>query len=366
MNATRETILVTGVSGNLGLRLLPLLSDYDIVGVDMRPPENVSLARFESLDLGNESSAEELVRILRETGATMVVHLAFVIDPQRTGVLDVDRMWRINVAGTARVMEAIGWINREGGKIRKFLYPSSVAVYGPETDGPVNEDHPLGAHTLTYAIHKKEVDEVVRYRADMMGDCSIYMLRPHIFTGATVQNYLVGALRGTPLGNGSWGDKLRRRGTRLPMILPFGKAYLQKTFQFVHVDDVARLLAYIVHRPDHSKELVILNVAARGESITYSRCAEIANARIIRLPGRWACRKVLERMWDWGISSVPPDALPYIIGSYTMDTSRLRRFLGDNYPRVIRYTVEEALADSFRDPNATPTTDAAATPQESA
>ena len=53
-------------------------------------------------------------------------------------------------------------------------------------------------------------------------------------------------------------------------------------------------------------------------------------------------------MWKFGISSIPPDALPYLIGSYTMDTSRLQQFLGAEYPRVIQYTVEDALRDSFK------------------
>ena len=52
-------------------------------------------------------------------------------------------------------------------------------------------------------------------------------------------------------------------------------------------------------------------------------------------------------LWKFGISSIPPDALPYLIGSYTMDTSRLQQFLGAEYPRIIRYTIEDALRDCF-------------------
>ena len=52
-------------------------------------------------------------------------------------------------------------------------------------------------------------------------------------------------------------------------------------------------------------------------------------------------------MWKWGICAVPPEATPYITGTYLMDTERLRRFLGGEYETVIRYTIEEALADSF-------------------
>ncbi len=68
--------------------------------------------RFVPMDLGEEESSRELFLLFREVQPVSVVHLAFVIDPDRTGVLDVDRMWQINVAGTARVMEAITEANR--------------------------------------------------------------------------------------------------------------------------------------------------------------------------------------------------------------------------------------------------------------
>jgi nucleoside-diphosphate-sugar epimerase len=342
-----RTILVTGVAGNLGTRLLPLLSDFRVVGVDMRPPDTpLPLARFEQLDLGREASCWPLIELLRETGATSVVHLAFILDPLRSGVLDVERMWQINVAGTARVMEAISVVNRTGGHIGQFVFSSSVSAYGPETPGPVNEEAPLSAHTLPYAIHKRESDEVVRYRAESLGDCRTYILRPHIFTGASMQNYMVGALRGTPLGKSKRAARMRAAGKRLPLMLPFGKKYLEKQLQFVHVDDVARLLVYLLHRPESDPPLTVLNVAGRGEPITIQRCAEMANAQIKRVP-RAACRPILQFLWKRGISAIPPAALPYMIGSYTLDTTRLQQFLGSDYERVIQYTIEDALRDSF-------------------
>ncbi len=352
MSERRDAVLVTGISGNLGQRLLPLLADeFDVIGVDMRAPQDTArLKRFDSLDLGKETSCDALVELLHETKASTVIHLAFVIDPVQTGVTALDRMWQINVAGTARVMEAIADVNRHHGDIRKFIFPSSVSAYGPETPRRVNEDHPLGAHTLPYAIHKKECDEVVRYRASQLGLCVTYLLRPHIFTGATVQNYLVGALRGTPLGKGPWGERMRSKGTRLPLMLPFGDQYLKKEFQFVHVDDMARLLAWIAKRPeDQPGTLRTLNVAGRGEPLTLEECAGIAQQKLVRVP-RWLAKRVLQFLWDRGASSIPPAALPYMIGSYTMDTQRLEKLLGEDYDNVFQHTVAEALADSFAEP----------------
>ena len=347
MTQPTATVVVTGIAGNLGTRLLPMLSEFRVVGVDVRPPEASQPMEFHSINLGHESSCRELTQVLRHTGARSVVHLAFVLDPQQAGVLDVERMWQINVAGTARVMEAISVVNRTGGHVRQFIFPSSVSAYGPETPGPVMEDFPLRAHTLPYAIHKRESDEVVRYRAESMGDCRTYILRPQIFTGAAMQDYMVGALRGIPLGNSPRAARMRAEGKRLPLMLPRGKKYDDRRFQFVHVDDVARLLVYLLHRPHSDPAVTILNVAAHGEPLSIQTCAEIAHAKITRVPNRAAYRLVLRMLWKWGLSSIPPEALPYLIGSYTVNTDRLQQFLGADYSQVMHYSVEDALRASF-------------------
>ena len=72
-----------------------------------------------------------------------MVHLAFVLDPLRTGVIDKKSMWLMNVAGTSRVTEAIAEHNRMLGGIDKFIFPSSALVYGPELTRPATEDAPL-------------------------------------------------------------------------------------------------------------------------------------------------------------------------------------------------------------------------------
>lgn len=348
MNLRRRTVLVTGISGNLGIRLLPLLSEFRVVGVDVRPPTVPSgQVEFHSIDLGREASCQELTQLLRDSGAASVIHLSFILDPQRSGVLDIERMWQINVAGTARVMEAISVVNRTGGNVERFIFPSSVSVYGPETPGPVGEDAPLRAYGLPYAVHKKESDEVVRYRAEGLGDCRVYILRPHIFAGASMQNYMVGVLRGTPMGKSKRAARMRAEGKRLPLLLPRGKEYLEKKVQFVHVDDMARLLTYLLYRPPSDPPTTVLNVTGRGDALTFERCAEIAQAVVKRAPNRTTFVLALRALWALGISTIPPEASPYLIGSYTMDTARLQEFLGAHYPEVIRYTVEDALRDTF-------------------
>lgn len=347
----RPVVVVTGVSGNLGSRLLPLLRSFSVIGVDVHPPQTDSELQFESLDLGQESSTRKLYELLRDTHPSAVVHLAFVIDPVRTGVLDVDRMWQINVAGTARVMEAVTEVNRTADDgIKQFIYPSSVSVYGSDLGSPATEEAAFGAHTLPYAIHKKEADEVVQQRCTALRGCSVYILRPHIFAGATVQNYLLGAFKGTPNGKGKRAERMRSEGKRLPVMLPRGQQYLDNKIQFIHIDDMARLIRHVLQREPEMQRLTVLNVAGRGEPLTFAKCIEMARAKLVRVPGRWAMRQVLGFLWKQQISAVPPEAVPYMTGQYIMNTDRLRRFLGPEYEHVIRYTITDAFADSFNAP----------------
>ncbi len=348
MDTSKPTVIVTGISGNLGQRLAPMLSEYTVVGIDVTPPA-LPVARFVHFDLGAEESTRELFLLMREVQPASVVHLAFVIDPQRSGVLDVDRMWQINVAGTARVMEAVTEANRSAGaNIRQFIFPSSVSAYGSDTPQAVTEDSPLEAHTLPYALHKKESDMVVQQRAPAMRGCSVFILRPHIFAGSSVENYLMGAFRGTPNGKSKRAARMRESGKRLPCMLPYGHKYLDNKIQFVHVDDMARLITWLLKREPEARRLTTLNVAGRGEPLTFEQCIGMAKAKLLRVPGKWGMRQVLQWLWRLKLSAIPPDAVPYMTGQYIMDTDRLKKFLGPDYDQIMRYTIADAFADSFR------------------
>jgi nucleoside-diphosphate-sugar epimerase len=246
-------------------------------------------------------------------------------------------------------MEAVTEANRAADSpIRQFIFPSSVSAYGPSLPEPAREETVLGAHTLPYAIHKKQSDEVVQQRAPALRGCSVYILRPHIFAGASVENYLLGAFRGTVNGKSARAEKMRNAGKRLPCMMPRGQQYLDNKIQFVHVDDMARLIAHILRRDPEAQRLTILNVAGRGEPLTFGRCIEVAQAKLVRVPGRWAMRLVLQFLWKRQISAIPPEALPYMTGEYIMNTDRLRGFLGGEYESVVRYTSADAFADSFK------------------
>ena len=347
----RPTVVVTGITGNLGRRLLPLLHAYSVVGTDVvEPGPGVRLDRFERLDLAHESSCSSLMELLSDTRAEMLVHLAF-LNHHPVGAGEAQQIWQANVVGTARVMEAIAAVNRAGvGPVRKFVFHSSASAYGPALPHPVDEDYPLGAHTLLPAIHHQEADDVVRVRARQLGACSTYVLRAQLLTGIPHENYLVDALRGAVSGEGMLANWLRRRGTRLPLLLPRGDQYLVKRCQFLAAADLARLIACILRWPESGREPVVLNVAGAGDSISIHLAARIARQKIVQLPTALACRWAYALLWNLGVSAVPPQALPYIVGNCLVDTARIRAFLGSKYFDVIRTTSEDALQETVSAP----------------
>lgn len=347
--AAKPTILITGVSGNLGLRLLPQFEDCQVIGVDVRPPGNTAaLFRFESVDLAEERSCDQLLDLMRAYHPDAVVHLAFVSRLPRDG--DRQAQWSSNVIGTSRVIEAIAEHNRMVGAIERFIFTSSAAVYGPDPELPVREEASMAAQGLPFALHQQEADRTVQARSGELRKCKTYVLRSQNHAGAGARNHMLEMLRGVPGSERSLGKRLQRRNVRLPLIVSSRGTTLEHKHQFVHVDDMARLIAHIVGRKDADGPVTLLNVAGRGDPLTLRRCAEGAGIPVKQMPTRNLSLRALRLLWDLGASDTPPAALPYLYGSCALDTSRLRVFLGENYRSVIQHTSEEALLESLKEP----------------
>ncbi len=348
MDEEKPNIVVTGISGNLGLCLLSQLKGYKVTGIGLKPPETTYPLNFVRLDLGLEESCRELFVLMRTLRPVAVIHLAFVADPLRSGIRDADRLWQINVGGTARVFEALTEVNRDAEIIKKFVFVSCAFTYGTPPSQTVTEEHKLAAHSLPFAIHKMEADQAIQQRAPSARGCSVYLLRPAIFAGPEATNYLVGSFRGRPGVRSKIGARLMKSGKRLPFCLPWGKKYVEQKVQAVHTEDIARLITFILRKSEpESRRLTVLNIAGRGEPIALQHCAEVAESKLLRLPGEWATRQWLRFLWKAGISEIPPDATTYLSGNPILQTDRLREFLGPYYEDVIRYTISDAFADCF-------------------
>jgi len=132
-------------------------------------------------------------------------------------------------------------------------------------------------------------------------------------------------------------------------MLPSGDQYLQNRIQFVHVDDVARLVKFILEKNEpEGRRLTILNVAARGGPLTYEQCVRIANAKLVRIPTEKLFALILQILWKIKLSTIPPDVAPYMTSDTVMDTSRLAEFLGSEHAAVLRLSMADAFAECFR------------------
>ena len=339
-------VLVTGICGNLGRRLAPLLEGYEVISADLfPPPATVRAGEFHAVDLSSPEGRERLAHIVMESGVDAVLHLAFVVDQVRTGILDRERMRQTNVEGTRRLLEAVAEANRATTQVRLVVYLSSVSAYGTGQSAMIREDAPLTGHTMPYAIDKRETDLLCKQMFGRLNSAAMYIYRPHIYAGAGVQNWLIDGVCGKASGRGWLAEWARQRGWRIPVALPRG-ANVGNPIQLIHVDDVARILVWTL-KNFHCGALEIMNVAAAG-TLTIEECVQMSQSAVVRVGGERTVRMLLRLFYLLGLSAVPAEALPYYLAPPTMDTSRLHAALGNDYEEIVRYSTRAALEESLR------------------
>lgn len=129
----KQKVLVTGCEGYLGRYLVEGLSSsgYTVYRFDCREP---SLKDQEALfiqgDIRDKTAVDQAVKKVN-----LVIHAAAALSQFQP---DEKVMREINVGGTANLLEA----SRRHG-IKKFVFISSVEVYGPPSEVPCPEDAPL-------------------------------------------------------------------------------------------------------------------------------------------------------------------------------------------------------------------------------
>lgn len=222
-------IVVTGASGNAGTALLLELGasgEHELVGVSRRRPPDAppySWADWVCTDIGGPGAAEALREAF--AGADAVVHLAWLLQPQR----DREVMRRVNQDGTAAVVDAAV---RAG--VAHLVHQSSVGTYAPGHGKVVDETWPAtGVQTSMYSRDKAAAERIVSRAEDKL---VVTRVRPGIIVqdaaASEVARYFLGPL--IP-------NLLVRRS--LLRFAPFPDAL---AFQAVHADDVASAIHLIL------------------------------------------------------------------------------------------------------------------------
>ena len=127
---SKPTALVTGARGEMGHLLVPALVEagHDVVALDLDPlPTDLAERCVEAVvaSVLDRAAVDGLVARRRPT---VVYHLAAVLSSKAE--VDPDMAHDVNVVGTLGLMRACRTLAVEAGRTVRFLFPSSIAVYG--------------------------------------------------------------------------------------------------------------------------------------------------------------------------------------------------------------------------------------------
>src|SRR5688572_6466443 len=166
---SKPVVLVTGANGEIGRTLLQRLHTngrYSVVTVDLTPlPE-----RYRGLCLetyaGNIMDRYLLDQIAAHHEIEVVFHLAALLSTR--GERDPELAHQINVEGTLHLLRMAQNQSQRLGRAVRFLFPSSIAVYGLPTleeksrVGRIREEH-WNVPITMYGCNKLYCEHLGRY-----------------------------------------------------------------------------------------------------------------------------------------------------------------------------------------------------------
>jgi len=125
-----RTAIVTGANGEMGHLLLPALAaqGYTLIAIDLRPAEPAIAACCRETVVGSVVDPELMAGLFREYRPDAVFHLAALLSSKAER--DPDLAHDVNVSATLNLFRLCRERARQVGRDVRFLFPSSIAVYG--------------------------------------------------------------------------------------------------------------------------------------------------------------------------------------------------------------------------------------------
>jgi nucleoside-diphosphate-sugar epimerase len=164
-----KTILITGANGEIGHGLVERyaqMADTRIIALDLSAVENSLKSKCYKTFIGDILDAGLIQSLSAEHDFDAIFHLAALLSTKAER--EPTLAHRVNVDGTLNLLEMAAGQSRAQGRDVKFIYPSSIAVYGlpslPEkkSAGCIKERESLQPHTM-YGINKLYCEQLGYY-----------------------------------------------------------------------------------------------------------------------------------------------------------------------------------------------------------
>jgi len=308
VSAAPPTVVVTGISGNLGRALAKQLHvEARVVGVDRRPlrdrPRDVEHLQVDV----RKARVEEAFR-RRQVDA--LIHLGIMHDPR----MPFTEAHSFNVLGTRKILDLCV---RHG--VRKVVVLSSANVYGPRPDNSnfLAEETPLmAADRFSDVRDLIEVDMYAQSFVWRHPEVETVILRPVNIVGPTVRNAPSNYLR---------------------LARPLTVMGFDPMIQLIHEEDVARALVLAL-RPGVRG---VFNVTGPGEVPLSAVLRELGRSAI-PVPQQ-LLRPALRRLFRAGLSSFPAGELDHLQYLCVVDGTRAVREMGWSPRFTLRETIRSVL-----------------------
>jgi len=144
--------LITGANGEIGQALLRVLDADRVLALDLNPLDPGLAGYYLEFVQGDILDRKLLEQLGEEFEITRIFHLAAVLSTKAEG--DPGLAHRVNVEGTANLLDFALTQSEKHSTSVHFFFPSSIAVYGladleaKQAQGPVGENEKLAPSSV--------------------------------------------------------------------------------------------------------------------------------------------------------------------------------------------------------------------------
>lgn len=312
-----DVILITGAAGEIGHALITHFAEYggqNVIALDVNPiPEPLKAKVFKTLtgDITDEKMWEQFSH---RFNAHVIYHLAALLSS--SGERSPETAHRVNVNGMFNLIRMAVQHSERIGQPVKFMFPSSVAVYGlPDlatkaSAGAVREEEYNAPFTM-YGCNKLYGEHVGRYYTHHYRQLDATYSAPRIDFRALRFPGLISAFTVPTGGTSDYGPEMLHHAAR-------GKPYTcfvreDTRMPFMAMPDAVRALTMLESTPQEKLTSTVYNVTSFNPSAgeIYMRAAHAFPGARVTFEPHGPRQRIVDswpqdvddsrahRDWDW-------------------------------------------------------------------